>query len=290
MFRAPALILPFLAGCGTLGLELTVSDSDPGHDPFEHDSDDGIPPVDDSEEQQQDDTRDDPVESPPELSAFTLAERQAAGTIQVAFDAFDLDGDLVGGEVHLTLGGRGYALDIPGDLDTWDAAGTSRFQIDASDLSPGETVNGELFLVDAAGHESASLRDSLVLSGSAVTATEGGDTAASAQDLGVLALPTVVEGDIYRASNDGSAYTGDLDWFELRVTSATSATFVLTWAAAGADYDLHLLRDGASAGESIQDGTAQPESFTRTLQPGSTYAVVVAGWAGPGGAWTLEIQ
>ena len=110
------------------------------------------------------------------------------------------------------------------------------------------------------------------------------------QNIGVISLPATLEGDIYRAANDGYNYTGDLDWIEFRVASSSDATFSLTWNASGADYDLHLLLNGNTEGQSIQDGDAQPEGFTRTLNPNTTYVVVVAGWSGAPGDYTLVID
>jgi hypothetical protein len=273
-----------LAGCGTFGLESTLDSGDffdpgPGPGP-DFDSDDP------------DDTREtDPgVESAPELESFELSERSSDSTIQVVFEAFDLDGDLVGGRADLSLGGQSYSFDIPGELDQYSATGSSRFHIDASSLDPGQTVNGVMTLVDAAGHRSETLTDSLTMSGSVFTVSESGDTEDSAQDLGAITLPTIIQGNISRASNDGYGYTGDIDWIQIRVASRTDAHFSLSWEASGSDYDLHLLVNGETEAQSIQDGATQPESFTRTLQPGTSYVIVVAGWQGSAGNYTLTID
>jgi len=271
-----------LAGCGTIGLELVSTDTggfDPGPNPDTRDDTDAD--TDDSESQQ---------ESAPELTDFQLSERTADNTVHVSYDAFDLDGDLAGGTADLTLGGQNYTIDVPGDLDDYSPTGTSRFHVDGSHLEPGDTINGVMYLLDAAGHRSGTLTDSLTLEGSAYSITESGDTETSAQSLGVISLPATLEGNIYRAANDGYAYTGDMDWIELRVASSTPATFSLTWDATGSDYDLHLLVNGNTEAQSVSDGGTQPESFTRTLQPGTTYVVVVGGWTGSGGDYVLTIN
>ncbi len=279
-----ALLGLLLCGCGSIGLTLTHTDTG---DPFDPGPGPG-PDRDDTEE----DTRDDPPdeESDPTLNSFAMTERSADDTIQVTFDAFDLDGDLTGGQASLTLGGQAYDLDIPADMDEFSNTGTSRFGVDASSLEAGQTVNGVMYLIDAAGNRSDTLTDSLTLAGSSYTIQEIGDTENDAQSLGIISLPATLEGDIYRASNDGYAYTGDLDWVELRVDATTDATFTLTWDQSGADYDLHLLVNGNTEAQSVQDGGTQPERFTRTLSPGTTYTVVIAGWNGGGGDYTLVID
>ena len=280
--RTLALLGLLLAGCGTIGLEASYFDTGVQVGPGP-----GPDTTDDSE-----DTRETDPDNPsaPELSSFEMSERSASSSIQIAYEAFDLDDDLTGGQASLTLGGQDYTIAIPGDLDEYSATGTSRFQISASHLSAGETVNGVMYLQDAAGHRSGTLTDSLVMAGSNYIINETGDEERDAQNIGVISLPATLEGDIYRASNDGYAYTGDMDWIEFRVGSTTDAHFSLTWTSSGSDYDLHLLLNGNTEAQSIQDGGAQPESFTRTLQGNTTYVVVVAGWNGSGGNYTLVIE
>lgn len=292
MCPGTALTLALLTGCGSLGLDLTWSDTGgpagpgPGVDSGDGHEDDTDPP---------DDTREEPDESAPELSSFDLTEREPSDTVQVAFESFDLDGDLVGGSAHLTLGGANHVLDIPDDLDSWSATGTSRFQVDASSLPHGTTVNGSLYLVDVAGNASSTMSGSVALTDdgggdTAITVTETGDTLDTAYDLGVLSIPQTLNGSIYAASNDGDAYTGDVDWIDFRVGSTTSVTFTLAWSEARADYDLQLWEGTTRVAAGISDGTTQPETFSRTLQAGTRYSLFVAGWYGPAGNWTLLIH
>ncbi len=279
----PARLLVMLGllftGCDGIGLELTYFDT---ADPFIPDRDDTGP----------DTTNETDHPSAPQLESFDLSERSADSTIHIAFEASDDDGDLSGGVADLTLGGQSYSFDIPGDLDDYSVNGTSRFHIDGSHLSGGETVNGVLTLEDAAGHPSNSLTDSLTLEITSQTynVQEIGDTENQTQSLGVIELPAILEGDIYRASNDGYSYTGDIDFVEFRVSATTPAQFTLTWDASGSDYDLHLLVNGNTEAQSVQDGAAQPETFTRTLQPGTNYVVAIAGWNGNSGDYTLVID
>lgn len=282
----------FLLGCGPLYLEAISSDT--GEPILDDPIDPGRGTTDSEPETETDsDTRDDDPgdgDNAPQLNSIELTERQGNQTIQVTFEAFDLDNDLTGGQVSLTLGGTGYAFDIPGDLDSYEATGTSRCHVDASYFQAGDTVNGVMYVTDAAGHRSDTLTDSLTLATNSIEIPETGDEENSATNIGNLSLPAVLEGDIYRASNDGKAYTGDLDWVDFRVSSSTTATFSLVWDASGSDYDLHLLADGFPEAQSIQDGSAQPERFTRSLSSGTNYTVVVAGWNGSAGDWTLTID
>jgi hypothetical protein len=270
-----------LSGCGPIGLTPIPWDTGQGGGPG---------PGPDSEPESDSDETDPGQESAPELSSFEMSERSSNGTIQVSYDAYDSDGDMAGGEASLTVGGRSFTLSIPDDLDSFSPNGTSRFQVDSSHLEAGQTVNGVFFLKDAAGHRSETLNDSLVLEGGAYVITENGDTDQSRQNLGTISLPATLEGDIYRASNDGYAYTGDLDWIEFRVGSTGSARFALTWDAVGTDYDLHLLLNGNTQAQSVQNGDVQPESFNSTLQANTTYVLVVAGWEGNPGDYTVVIQ
>ncbi|MFH1466492.1 MAG: hypothetical protein ABIO70_19060 [Pseudomonadota bacterium] len=294
MCPGTALTLALLTGCGSLGLDLTWSDTGgpagpgPGVDSGDGHEDDTDPP---------DDTREEPNENAPELTSFDLTEREPSDTVQVAFESFDLDGDLVGGSAHLTLGGANHVLDIPDDLDSWSATGTSRFQVDASSLPHGTTVNGSLYLVDAAGNSSSTMSGSVALTDdgggdTAITVTETGDTIDTAYDLGVISLPVTVHGELDSVSHDAQGnYTGDYDWLQLRVGSTTSATITLSWEAPNGDYDLFLVDSAGNVLAAAQsETTSPPENISRSLTAGTTYYIVVIGWSGAAAGWTVLIH
>jgi hypothetical protein len=290
MLRGLAVTLTLLSGCGTIGLEPTWFDTGPG----------GGPPVFDSEGGQEDsepgdDTREDPEESAPELTSFAMSERTGTDAVQVTFESFDQDGDLIGGSAHFTLGGGDHVLSIPADLDVWDATGASRFHVDASSLPSGTTVNGSLYLVDAAGNSSTTLSDSIERAsdgGGGVTVTETGDTYDTAYDLGIISLPTTVHGDLYAVSHSGKSYTGDYDWLMFRLGSATTATVTLSWVAPNGDYDL-ILFDGVTetaVAMAQTTSTSPPENVSWDLAAGRTYYILVVGWSGAAGEWTVLIH
>jgi hypothetical protein len=290
MLRGLPFTLVLLSGCGTFGLDQTWLD--PG--------DDRPGPVVDSGEGQedsepQDDTRDDPEESAPELTSFAMTERPTSATVSVTFESLDQDNDLIGGSVHFTLGQADHVLTIPTDLDAWNASGESRFQVEAPSLPGGTTVEGSLYLVDAAGNRSSTLSDSLVLADDedteqGITVPESGDTYDTAYDLGIISLPVTVQGELDAVSHDASSnYTGDYDWLMFRLGTTTSATMTLSWTAANGDYDL-ILFDGASGQAIAQaqaESTTPPENITRSLTAGTTYYLLVVGWSGAAGDWTV---
>jgi hypothetical protein len=289
--RVPTLLLLglLLPGCGSIGLTFTAADT--GGLPPEWDTDaDADADADGDADGDADSDADADVESAPELQSFDMAERSSSSEVEVSFQATDVDNDLSGGKCSFTMGSRHYDIEIPDELDAFNPSGTSRFTVDASHLGAGETVQGSLFVKDAGNHSSNTLTDSLTLAGSSYTTTEVGDTSSDTDNIGVISLPATITGNIYRASNDGYAYTGDLDWIDFRVSSDATATFTLTWDATGSDYDLHLLRDGSTEAQSIQDGGTQPETFTRPLYAGTNYTLIVGGWNGSGGGYTVVID
>ena len=287
----PALLPLILLGCGTIFLEPTFFDSGDGppEEPLEPGRTTDTQPEEDTEEETHETDPGD-GDNAPQLSSLDLSERGSDETVQVTFEVFDLDNDLTGGLVSLTIGGAGYAFDIPADLDQYSATGTSRCHVDGSRLEVGDTVSGTMYVADAAGNRSDTLSDSFTMAGYTATVSEGGDESSDAAWLGTITLPAIIEGNLYRASNSGGSYTGDLDWTEFKLSSSQTVTFSLVWDAVGSDYDLHLLQGQNNLAGSVEEGGYQPEGFTRSLSANTTYSVVVAGWDGSPGGWTVTLE
>ena len=289
--QAPLVALAIvLSGCGNLGLESkdtgrnplggsTVFNETGAYTPDSEDTDDTYD-TDDTEEQTPDH---------PTLSSFTLSSHATAGRVTVKFTVSDENADLDGGYVKLTLNGTTTTYDIPGDIDSWVGNGTSTLNI--SGFSPGDTVGGTMKIYDAAGHGSVTLSDQITLNGYNTTLTESGNEVGSATNLGTISIPAEISGSLSSASNSGGAYSGDMDWVKFKPQSTDTWSFSLTWSSTSSDYDMHLLNTGMSTlANAVSDGNSQPENFHYAVTSGTTYYLVVAGWSGNGGSYTVEIQ
>ncbi len=225
----------------------------------------------------------------PEILSLDLSEFN--GGLSVRFTLDDPDGDLEGGAVELTVSGYTQTFLIPQDLQQWDGRDGVAL-VDTDPCAAGSLVQVEAQVYDAAGNASAPASASTMLSGQAEILAETGDDQASVVDLGTISFPFTLCGDVYRAANDGNnSYTGDLDYVTFRVATRQAVTFSLTWDAAGSDYDLQLYDDRLNRLEAaISYGPTQPETFTHTLQPGTTYLLMVGAWAGDPGDWITVME
>jgi hypothetical protein len=231
--------------------------------------------------------------------------------ISVAFTATDVDNDLSGGAFELTVNGATTVYDIPGSLSTWDGssgAGTIRFPKPTVGGGTGcgggtSTLSIRGLVEDNTGLRSGQQSTTLQVSGGSgggVPIPENGDGLDNVFDAGVLQVPCTLSGDIY-VTGGGAGY-GDLDVVAFAV--ATSGTGLnLSWAGTG-DYDVYLydslgftfltifegdltLAPPIAAGD--QSGSVA-ESVNYPLTPGEPYYLLIGGWEGPAGTYTLTVR
>ena len=228
---------------------------------------------------------------PPSLDSFSVS---STGTdVVVLFSASDADGDLSGGKIDLTVNGTGSSYRIPGDLDSWNGtSGTVKIPVPGSGSCDATVYSVSGTLQDASGLRSTSRSGQTTVSGSGgVPIDEIGDDG-SAQDLGTLNPPVTLCGDIWGASNDGTAYTSDFDVVMFTVGAQGTWNFSLTWSSTGDDYDMHLwdVNDtSAPVVYSETDGPTQPEAFAWPVLTGEQYYLDVGAWSGSGGSYAITI-
>lgn len=224
----------------------------------------------------------------PTLVSFTA--RAVSGQIELTFRVTDPDNDLNGGAVEITRDGQVETRALPGGVDVWNPSGDSRIFLDMSGCGS-QNVQLSLRVRDSGSRWSSSRNANVTASGGGFAVSETGDDELTAADVGAIYPPMTICGDLYAASNDSQGYTGDLDWLTFDAGSTGNWTFELTWANAAADYDFYLLDDwGFEVASSLQDGSAQPERIQAQVFSGDFYYLVVAGWSGGGGAWTVSVQ
>jgi hypothetical protein len=245
---------------------------------------------------------------PPRLDQMTATD---VGTqIEVSFVVSDEDDDLVGGAFELTVNGGTTAYAIPYDLATWTASsgtGTVRFPIPASGGSGGCGGGGSASysltgrIEDAAGLRSGTKSTSISVEstgGGGVSIPEVGDSLDAVAPLGSASLPCSFVGDMH-STGAGAAY-GDLDLFSFTPTVGASV-LRLTWTGGGADYDVYVFDETSyllfmlfeDVNFAMAWGTNEgpsPENVPVALTANTPYYVVVGGWNGPGGAYTVAIQ
>ncbi|MEL6344012.1 MAG: hypothetical protein AAFV53_12910 [Myxococcota bacterium] len=305
MVRTSFLI--FLAGCGTIGFESPVAEELAGsadlasdEEDVQNDDDDNVVTDDEGEAQDDPDDPDDPaeeeqeeetdpevpdVDDPPVLESMTVSDN--AGILTIEFVADDLDGDLDGGVVQMTIDGVAYRLNIPGDLDVWAPGGTSSVGLDF-----GMCVLPTQFDVSMSVEDTTALRsDSLttshnpVRSGLVVDSTSYDAGMSTIYDIGALTGPVTVCG--YLGSSD--EYT-EQDFVGFTVSTGGSRDFSLTWDT-GDDIDLYLLdyETNTELTQSFNDN-ATPEFFSYALTSGREYYLSIAGWEADGSNWMLTID
>ncbi|MCB9777176.1 MAG: hypothetical protein H6742_01265 [Alphaproteobacteria bacterium] len=226
----------------------------------------------------------------PTVGSLNVSE--GPGRIEVSFQASDPQDDLDGGRLLLAVDGATQSYNIPGQISDWRPSGASTQYLDLDDCSRGRRMEFSVQLEDALGHKSSAKTDSLTLSGASKALAELGDDETAVENLGTLSRDTFLCGDIYRASNDGSSsYTGDLDLMSFRIDTPGTYSFALTWGAGSGDYDMHLYDTSWNRlAEAVEFGTSQPEQFSYSLVSGTAYVLVVAGWDGGSGAYTVTIR
>ena len=307
ILTAPALL--FLSACGTIGLEyytqdtgaaLGLDDTPPygGDTQIGDDTAADTQDTDDTDDTQ--DTDDPPPDEDhrPELSITSASD--AATELTVSFNLFDEDADMTGGSLSVTVSGETTNYDVPGQLDSWNHGGTSSLTIDIDPCTMGASPNISIQATDTTGLTSipASHTHSLTTPELLIDTSRADDFSdtyvnigSSGVYLGTLSRPSVLCGNLYEATNNGTAFTGDVDFLDFTTGFGGSTTFTLTWEQTG-DYDLYLYNgnNGNGLASAYTNGNTQPESFSYTLSSGQPYILMTAGWSGNGGDWRLVIE
>ena len=226
--------------------------------------------------------------SPPEITSVTISDRD--GTLSVEFTQTDADGDMTGGSVTLVVDGTTYTFAIPGDLDRWQAAGSSKVSLDYGLCVLPPEVEVTLRLTDSAGNRSTVEKTTYAVTASGILLdTSVSDDAGPdyAYDVGSIAKGTVMCGNLYSIRTN---WTGDNDYIFFKPTSSGSHTLRLAWSMT-ADLDIWLATaSGSVLTQSYVTSSTGPEIMTYTLTGGTEYLVRVVGWDGTAGDWTLTLQ
>ena len=101
--------------------------------------------------------------------------------------------------------------------------------------------------------------------------------------------PATIHGEISSTGNDGSNWTGDLDFILITVPEDGEYTIALHWTAADSDYDLMVL-DAYSLDVLDYSYFDEPEQISMWMVAGEPYYLVIGAWEGATGAWTVEID
>ena len=309
MRHLPLAIIALLLTACDLGLETynldtgedpAVGDAPPyGGDTEINEEDTGTSSdTDDTDSKTDTGTKKQDEEHNPELSLNTVTD--SATTLTVPFNLSDADGDLNGGTLLLTFAGEETAFSIPGDFNTWNDGGRSEISIDIDPCQIGTSPTLKLRATDSTGRNSNVIESVYTFTTAEITVdtgsgNDGGNIyttlGSGGVDIGSVPRPAVICGNIYAAGNDGTVYTGDLDYLDLRTSFGGNTDFTLTWEVS-ADYDLYLYNGntGTNLGAGITDGQTQPEAFTASLTSGQAYILLIGGWSGAAGDWKLTIE
>lgn len=100
-------------------------------------------------------------------------------------------------------------------------------------------------------------------------------------------------GELASTGNDGEWFVGDQDFVRFTVPASRVVSASLDWTTT-TDMDLYLLREDGTdlwiedAGDSAD--AEGPELATMVADPGRSYLVMIAGWSGEPGAWSLTLE
>ncbi|MBK9369372.1 MAG: hypothetical protein IPN01_24255 [Deltaproteobacteria bacterium] len=226
-----------------------------------------------------------PINPIPQLSRF--AAHEDGDKVRFFFTLDDEDDNMTGGSVTLrfdAIASQTYAYP-----DQVGGSGKSRSLTWAVELFAVDTPHlGFLQAVDSVGNASGETSAVFIRPTWRAATTETGDTFGKAGSVGAVNLPGLITGELSAASNNGSDYTGDVDFVRFTVPQSGERTLLLTWDDPSADFDLFLMSAGPTDLVSSAT-TAFPSGSSFALTGNVEYTVAIAGWAG-GAAWNLRIE
>jgi len=230
------------------------------------------------------DTTGPPANNPPDVIWFEAND--AANKIDFEFDVDDIDGDLTGGTITISVGSASESYTFPTEVQ--GSAGNYRISWDALDFERERSYSASIRAQDQAGHNSSALSDSFERGPWTSSVPESGDTRADGiTSIGAIELPAEVSGNIY-SSGASNAY-GDQDWVKFQAPATGNMQVSLTWTDSSADYDLYLAEGGGAILES-RTSTTFGESISYYLYEGEYYLFGVLAWEGGGSNWTVRIE
>jgi hypothetical protein len=226
-----------------------------------------------------------PDPSAPGIMSLTLTEGDGAVAVGMVIE--DADGDVEGGAIAVTVNGTTSSYAIPGDLTRW-AGGYAEFDIPFGACEHGSAFAVEAAVTDAGGHTGATASAANVLSGTSAALAESGG---SITDLGTATTDGLyVCGDL--DSTMDTTASPDYDWMSFTPDTTRSWTITLTWTEVTGDYDLQLSVDGGAGylQRAWMRSTSGTETITYELAAGTAYDLMIYGFAGAPGSYTVSIE
>ncbi|TNE86912.1 MAG: hypothetical protein EP330_20095 [Deltaproteobacteria bacterium] len=238
--------------------------------------------------------------TPPTLTSLAASDN-GNGTIRVTFVADDVNADLSGGSLELTVQGTATTYTIPGQLDSFSLGGTSAITVPVSagggTCGSGTNVSVSARVQDTVGLRSGTQSTSVTVGGgsggtTSVTHVDYGDTTSDGYPAGSVARGVVFTGSLYGTGWDcwdifclEEGYISDVDWVNFSPCESGSWTFSLSMPS-GADYDFFVF-DSAGNEIGTANGTSAPEVTSVSLTSGSNYQFAVVGYSGTASTWTM---
>ncbi|MCK6522171.1 hypothetical protein L6R49_12095 [Myxococcota bacterium] len=295
-FNSPSSLAPIAAlaraGVGGVGLSALIACGGVGFDPLEDGATGDSVATEETggwrpgqgKDSEPPDTG--PINPIPQLSRF--AAHEDGDKVRFFFTLDDEDDDMTGGSVSLrfdSVASQSYLYP-----DQVSGSGKSRSLAWSVDLFAVDVPHfGYLQAVDSVGNSSGEIAAVFIRPTWRSATTETGDTFSKAGSVGAVTVPGLITGELSAASNNGSDYTGDVDFVRFTVPQSREHTLLLTWDDPTADFDLFLMSSGPTDLASSAT-TGFPERINASLTGNVEYTVAIAGWAGGGGAWNLRIE
>ncbi len=232
-----------------------------------------------------------PDPSPPEVTAFSAWEESTQ--VRFAFTVVDPDDDLTGGQVVLTLDGVDWTFRYPQDIRD-DGNGGDSVLVPLDEFVPEQPVTCKLRVEDNHGLSSPTVSLTFTRETWRTTTTEVGDDIYHVDWIGAVVTPGEIAGDLYATGHtwyDATTwwYDGDLDYIQFQVVDAGTYDISLSWGGSG-DYDILLFDVDWNLLDYAITETDNPERFTTTLYDGVVYNLLVAGYSGPAGPYTVRLE